>query len=199
VSGPDLLSYYIISNFMTGIMISLTSLQQQLEQPDLAPVEQWDPPFCGDLPLNIEADGNWYYQGSKIQRPALVKLFASVLIRQHAEYFLQTPVEKVRISVADAPFLITDWCWLSSENGPVLQLTTNLQQQLLLSPQYPLVLKYDPQQQLLPYLQLWRGLQAKLSRNVYYQLAEQASAVYCNGQQHYQLKSAAFPYTLAIG
>jgi uncharacterized protein len=179
-------------------MINLTTLQQQLQQSDLAPVESWDPPFCGDLPLHIDAEGSWYYQQSKIQRPALVKLFASVLIKQQSDYYLQTPAEKVRISVADAPFLITDWAWIDTDKGRVLQLHTNLQQYIVVSPQYPLLLQFDPQQQLLPYLQLWRGLQAKLSRNVYYQLAEQTSIVPCNQQQHFQLKSAGYTFTFAI-
>ncbi|MBU1312033.1 MAG: DUF1285 domain-containing protein [Gammaproteobacteria bacterium] len=178
--------------------MDLTRLQQQLQQPALAPVEQWHPVFCGDIPLHIDAQGQWYYQHSLIQRPALVKLFASVLLCQNGEYFLQTPAEKVRISVADAPFLITDWQWVDSDTGPALQLTTNLARQLILSPAYPMLLKPDPQQQLLPYVQLWHGLQAKLSRNVYYALAALAMPVYCNKRQHFQLKSAGFPYTFAI-
>ena len=179
-------------------MINLSSLQHQLQQQDLAPVESWNPPFCGDLPLHIASDGVWYYQHSKIARDALVKLFASVLICQHGEYFLQTPAEKVRITVADAPFIVTDWAWHTADTGPALMLSTNLQHQVLVSPRYPLQLRNDPQQQQLPYLQLWRGLQAKLSRNVYYQLAEQCYEVQCNGQRHFQLKSAAYPYSFAI-
>jgi uncharacterized protein len=179
-------------------MINLNALQQQLQRTDLAPVESWDPPFCGDIPLHIASDGDWYYQHSKIERRALVKLFASVLLRQHDEYFLQTPAEKVRISVADAPFLVTEWAWQPTLCGPALLLSTNLQQQVVVSPQYPLLLRNDPQQQQLPYLQLWRGLEAKLSRNTYYQLAEQCYSINCNGRRHYQLKSAAYPYSLAI-
>ncbi|GAB2927119.1 DUF1285 domain-containing protein [Rheinheimera gaetbuli] len=178
--------------------MDLIALQQQLEQPALAPVEQWEPPFCGDIPLHIDAQGQWYYQHSLIQRPALIKLFASVLLCQNGEYFLQTPVEKVRISVADAPLLIVDWLWTDTAAGPALLLTTNLAHQLMLSPAYPMILKPDPQQQLLPYVQLWHGLQAKLSRNVYYALAALTTPVYCNNQQHFQLKSAAFPYTFAV-
>lgn len=179
-------------------MINLNTLQQQLQHTDLAPVESWDPPFCGDIPLHITSDGDWYYQHSKIARPALVTLFASVLIRQHGDYFLQTPAEKVRISVADAPFVVTDWRWQETQTGQALLLGTNLQQQVVVSPQNPLLLRNDPQQQRLPYLQLWRGLEAKLSRNVYYQLAQQCFAVQCNGQRHYQLKSAGYAFSFAI-
>ena len=178
--------------------MDLASLQQQLQQPNLPPVERWNPPFCGDLPIHIDSAANWYYQGSLIQRPALVKLFASVLLQQNGEYFLQTPAEKVRITVEDAPFVVTGYQWQSTDNGPALCLSTNLQHQLVVSPSYPLVLLPDPQHQLLPYVQLWRGLHAKLHRNVYYQLAEQCHSQYCNGQQHFQLKSGGFPYSLAI-
>lgn len=178
--------------------MDLQSLQQQLQQPNLAPLSRWNPPFCGDIPLTIAQDGRWYYQNSLIQRPALVKLFASVLIKQQHEYFLLTPAEKVRICVEDAPFIVTDYHWADTEYGPALQLSTNLEHQILLGPEYPLHLQPDPQGQYLPYLQLWHGLSAKLSRNVYYQLAPQAQQVYCNGQQHFQLKSAGYPYTLAI-
>ena len=178
--------------------MDLARLQQQLQHTHSAPVEQWDPPFCGDIPIRIDAQGNWFYQQSLITRPALVKLFASVLICQQGEYFLQTPVEKVRIRVDDAPFLIVDWRWLPAEQGSELQLHTNLQHQLILGPACPMLLKRDPQQQLLPYVQLWHGIQAKLHRNVYYALSEFTYPVYCDGQQHYQIKSAAFPYTFAI-
>ncbi|MEX2127685.1 MAG: DUF1285 domain-containing protein [Xanthobacteraceae bacterium] len=69
------------------------------------PVHLWDPPFCGDLDMRIASDGRWHYQGSPIARPALVRLFASVLKREGDRYFLVTPVEKVGINVDDAPFL----------------------------------------------------------------------------------------------
>ncbi len=67
------------------------------------PVERWDPPFCGDLDMRIAADGTWFYLGTPIGRPALVRLFSSVLKREGDEHFLVTPVEKVRIQVEDAP------------------------------------------------------------------------------------------------
>ena len=178
--------------------MDLAALQQQLQQTNLPPVESWNPPFCGDLPLHIASNGDWYYQQSKIERLGLVKLFASVLLQQNGEYFLQTPAEKVRISVEDSPFVVTQYQWQATPLGPALCLTTNLQHQLLVSPQYPILLHSDPHQQLLPYLHLWRGLCAKLHRNVYYKLAEQCHAVYCNGAVHYQLKSAGFTFSMAI-
>lgn len=153
--------------------MDLTRLQQQLQQPELSPVESWDPAFCGDLPLRIDVDGHWYYQDSKIARVPLIKLFASVLLCQGQEYFLQTPVEKVRIQVADVPFLITQSQWQQGEAGPELWLTTNLGDTVPLSAAYPLI-RRPFAGQVLPYIQLWRGLQARLHRNLYYQLLEEA-------------------------
>ena len=69
------------------------------------PVDLWNPPFCGDIDMRIATDGTWFYQKTPIGRPALVKLFASVLKREGDKYFLVTPVEKVGIVVEDAPFL----------------------------------------------------------------------------------------------
>ena len=68
----------------------------------------WNPPFCGDIDMRIAADGTWFYQKTPIGRPALVKLFASVLKREGDKYFLVTPVEKVGIVVEDAPFLAVE-------------------------------------------------------------------------------------------
>src|ERR1700732_3275465 len=70
----------------------------------LPPVHLWNPPFCGDIDMRIGADGTWYYLKNPIGRPALVKLFASVLKREGEKYFLVPPVEKIGIVVDDAPF-----------------------------------------------------------------------------------------------
>ena len=74
----------------------------------LPPVELWNPPFCGDLDMRIAADGTWFYMKTPIGRPALVKLFASVLKREGDNYYLVTPVEKCGIQVDDAPFLAVE-------------------------------------------------------------------------------------------
>lgn len=178
--------------------MDLASLQQQLQQPNLAPVEHWNPPFCGDLPLRIDSQGRWWYQNGEISRPALIKLFASVLLCQEDEYFLQTPVEKVRIQVEDAPFLAVSSHWVNSVAGPELWLTTNLQDSVPVSAAYPLVLQ-PHKDQLLPYLRLWRGLSARLHRNLYYQLLQQAelqqtaegtTARVCSSGQSYLLAQA---------
>ncbi len=86
----------------------------------LPPVERWNPPFCGDLDMRIAADGTWFYLKTPIGRPALVKLFASVLKREGDKYFLVTPVEKCGITVDDAPFLAVELVVEQSAAGRVL-------------------------------------------------------------------------------
>ena len=71
----------------------------------LPPVHLWNPPFCGDLDMRIASDGTWFYMGTPIGRPALVRLFSTILKREDGKHFLVTPVEKVGIRVDDAPFL----------------------------------------------------------------------------------------------
>jgi hypothetical protein len=75
----------------------------------LPPVESWNPPFCGDIDMEIKRDGTWFHEGTPIGRRGLVKLFASILIREGDKYFLVTPVEKVGIRVEDAPFIAIDF------------------------------------------------------------------------------------------
>ncbi|EHR41118.1 DUF1285 domain-containing protein [Alishewanella jeotgali] len=176
--------------------MDLTSLQQQLQQPKLAPVEQWDPPFCGDLPLRIDSQGRWWYQDGEITRPGLIKLFASVLIRQGDDYFLQTPAEKVRIQVEDAPFIAVSSDWQAGPTGPELWLTTNLQDKVPVCADYPLLLQQHGGQQL-PYLMLWRGLSARLHRNLYYQLLDQAQLQQDGAGSRAVLYSGGQPYLLA--
>ncbi len=155
--------------------MQLFSLQQQLSELSEFPLEQWHPPFCGSMPIRIDRDGQWHYQDSPIQRLELVRLFAAVLSCQDGRYLLTTPAEQVEIQVDDAPFLLVQAEWLSGQDGPLLQLTTNLQQHYVASAACPVLLQPEPGSgQLLPYLQLKRGLRAKFSRNLYYQLAEQA-------------------------
>lgn len=152
--------------------MDLKKLQSALQQPHLAPVELWAPAFCGDIPIRIDGIGQWHYMDSVIQRPELVALFASVLIRQQQDYFLITPAEKVRIQVEDAAFVIVA---IEQQTAPhALIATTNLGQQLLIGAEYPLFLQRQKDGQLLPYVQLWRGLTAKFSRPTYYQLVDLA-------------------------
>ena len=130
----------------------------------MPPVELWDPPFCGDIDLEIKSDGSWFYNGTIFKRLSLVKLFASVLKKEGEKYFLVTPVEKVGIVVEDAPFLITQWQWLD-EQKTQMQVTSNLDDSFILNAEHPLEITDDGGL----YVTVRRNLPAKVHRNVYYQ------------------------------
>ncbi|CAM4021613.1 DUF1285 domain-containing protein [Paracoccus yeei] len=133
------------------------------------PVHLWDPPFCGDLDMEIRADGTWFYQGSPIGRPAMVRLFASILKREGDEYFLVTPVEKVRIRVVDAPFVAVD-----AEIGPTIIFTTNVGDQVTAGPDNAIQMRGTPEAPR-PYVHVRRGLWALIDRKTFYRLADVAA------------------------
>ena len=89
----------------TSIVDSIKNLSKN----SIPPVEKWNPPFCGNLDIRIARDGTWFYLGTPIGRPELVKLFSSILKKEGDLYFLVTPVEKVGITVDDAPFVAVDF------------------------------------------------------------------------------------------
>ena len=139
------------------------------------PVHLWNPAFCGDLDMRISRDGTWHYLKTPIGRPALVKLFASVLKREGDKYFLVTPVEKVGITVDDAPFLAVE---LKVEEGaePLsrrLHFRTNVDDWVACGPGH--VLRFEPEPAtggLKPYLHVRRDLWAKVTRALFYDLVE---------------------------
>src|ERR1700756_1339813 len=92
----------------------------------LPPVHLWNPPFCGDLDIRIASDGTWFYMGTPIGRPALVRLFSTILKREDGKHFLVTPVEKVGISVDDAPFLAVEMQKKNDSRGRLLRFRTNV-------------------------------------------------------------------------
>jgi hypothetical protein len=138
----------------------------------LPPVERWNPPFCGDIDMKIAADGTWFYQKTPIGRLALVKLFASVLKREGDKYFLVTPVEKVGLTVVDAPFLAVE---LKVEHGEdrILKFRTNVDDWVEAGPGHALRFEEEPATGgLKPYLHVRRGLWAKVTRALFYDLVE---------------------------
>jgi hypothetical protein len=136
-----------------------------------APVERWNPPYCGDLDLRIASDGTWFYMKTPIGRPALVRLFASVLKREEDKYFLVTPVEKIGISVDDAPFLAVEM--KTNEAGDTLTFRTNVDEWVICEAAH--ALRFEPEVDtggLKPYLHVRRGLWAKVTRALFYDLVE---------------------------
>ena len=150
---------------------ALESLASAVGKGKYPPVEKWNPPFCGDLDMRIAADGTWFYLGTPIGRPALVRLFASVVKREDGRYFLVTPVEKVGIRVDDAPFLAVE---MEIENrGPRQSLIfrTNVDDVVRCDAEHRL--RFEPEAGtggLRPYLHVRRDLWAKVTRALFFDL-----------------------------
>jgi len=135
------------------------------------PVEKWNPPFCGDLDMWIAADGTWFYLGTPIGRPALVRLFASVVKREGGRYFLVTPVEKVGIRVDDAPFLAVEMEVENRGAGQSLIFRTNVDDVVRCDAEHRL--RFEPEAGtggLRPYLHGRRDLWAKVTRPLFFDL-----------------------------
>ena len=137
-----------------------------------APVERWNPPYCGEIDMRIEADGTWFYMGTPIGRPALVKLFASVLRRDPDRFVLVTPVERVGIAVADAPFAAVEMAVTGDGAGRSIAFRTNVDDLVSVGSEHPLRFDADPEGGVKPYLLVRGGLWARVTRALTYDLID---------------------------
>ncbi len=142
-----------------------------------APVDSWNPPYCGDIGMMIRADGAWLYQNSPIGRMALVKLFARVLRRDaDGAYFLVTPVEKIDIAVVDAPFLAVEMQIDGEGEAQRITFRTNVDDIVVCGPQHPLrFVEEAGSGGLKPYVRVRGRLDALVTRALYYDLVEIAA------------------------
>ncbi|WP_269580576.1 DUF1285 domain-containing protein [Roseibium sp. Sym1] len=138
------------------------------------PVEKWNPPFCGDLDIRIARDGTWYYLGSPIGRLPLVKLFASVLRKdEDGRHYLVTPVEKIGITVEDAPLLAVEMAVEGEAENRQITLRTNLGDLVQAGRDHPIRFEKEPDSGgLKPYVHVRGRLEALFTRALMYQLAE---------------------------
>lgn len=157
----------------------LGDLIRQASGQNAAPVEQWDPPYCGDIGLEIDVRGAWFYQGSEITRPELVKLFSRVLrCETNGRHYLVTPVEKVDVAVGDAPFLAVE---MEVEGlgaaEQKLVFRTNVDDVVVAGADHPLLFREEPGSGgMKPYLRVRGRLYARLTRALYFELADLATS-----------------------
>ena len=152
--------------------LSLAEIAEQVAQRKLPPVEQWNPRSSGDSLMRIAADGRWFHDGGEITRPAMVRAFASLLMRDHGgTYWLVTPFQKLSIEVEDAPFIATD----VAGRGSDLAFRLNTDELVVAGPENLLTARGDADTPAL-YLTVRRGCEARLNRSTYQQLADIALA-----------------------
>lgn len=139
----------------------------------LPPVHLWNPPFCGDLDMRIARDGTWFYLGTPIGRPELVKLFSSILKKEDGKYFLVTPVEKVGITVDDAPFVAVDFEAEGEGEDQVLTFTTHVGDTAVAGPEHPIRVVRDAESgEPSPYVLIRANLEALIDRKSFYRLVD---------------------------
>jgi uncharacterized protein len=139
----------------------------------LPPVHLWNPDYCGELDIRIARDGTWFYLGTPIGRPELVKLFSSILKKEDGRYYLVTPVEKVGIVVEDAPFVAVDFDVSGQDRDQVLRFETQVGDFADAGSDHPIRVVRDAKTgEPSPYVLIRADLEALIDRKSFYRLVE---------------------------
>jgi len=158
-----------------------------------AQVAEWHPAKTVDIDIRIDSNGIWHYQGSPIRRHRMSKFFATLLIREESEFYLVTPPVKYRIAVDDAPFLAVELNSQGQGAEQSLYFRTNMDEVVLAGRDHPIVVETDSKTgEPAPYIEVRDGLGAKITRSVFYQMAELAvpTGPFSTGRVNYGLHSA---------
>jgi uncharacterized protein len=163
----------------------------------LPPVHLWNPPFCGDIDMRIASDGTWFYMGTPIGRPALVRLFSTILKREDGKHFLVTPIEKVGIRVDDAPFLAVEILKEKDCRGSLLRFRTNVDDWVACDSAHRLRFEAAADGGLTPYLHVRAELWAKVTRAIYYDLVDIGEERVVDGQSKFGIASSGEFFAMA--
>jgi uncharacterized protein len=163
----------------------------------LPPVHLWNPPFCGEIDMRIAADGTWHYMRSPIGRPALVKLFASILRKDEDRYVLVTPVERVGIAVDDVPFLAVEMAVTETAGAQALSFRTNVDDWTQAGPDHPMRFEMGAAEGLRPYVHVRAGLWARLTRSLFLDLVALGEVRAVDGQEMFGVASAGVFFPMA--
>lgn len=156
--------------------LSLAEIARLVAERKLPPVEKWNPAHCGHSGMRIDRDGTWYHEGSPIGRKEMVRLFSTVLRRESdGSHVLVTPVEKLDIDVEDAPFIATEMRSNGEGGAREIAFSLNTGDILVLDADHPLIVRQDEKGPR-PYVVVRGGLEARIGRSVYYELANIAIA-----------------------
>ena len=157
----------------------------------LPPVDRWNPEFCGDLDMEIKADGTWFYLGTPIGRMPLVQLFSTVLRKdEDGKTYLVTPVEKVGIRVVDAPFVAVEMNVSGEGDERVITFRTNVGDVVEAGPDHPLrFVDEDDTDGLKPYVHVRGRLEALVARPVMYEMVNHGEEIEVDGVAMFALRS----------
>jgi uncharacterized protein len=175
----------------------LTQAARQAGRKGLPPVHLWNPEFCGDIDMRIAADGTWFYMGTPIGRPALVRLFSTILRKDENRYVLVTPVERVGIRVDDVPFLAVEMVVQGSAGDRSLSFRTNVDDWTLAGADHPIRFEPGEADGLKPYVHVRAGLWARLTRALTYDLAALGETREIDGLPMFGVRSAGAFFPMA--
>jgi hypothetical protein len=164
----------------------------------LPPVERWNPDFCGDLDIEIRADGTWFYLGTPIGRMPLVQLFSTVLRKDSdGKTYLVTPVEKVGIRVVDAPFIAVEMSVTGEGDEQKITFRTNVGDVVEAGPEHPLRFVDEPETGgLKPYVLVRGRLEALVARPVMYELVQYGEEIEVDGRMMFAVRSGGEIYPI---
>ena len=183
------------NNSIFNIEKSVSSIKTQTN----APVHLWNPKFCGNLDIRIARDGTWFHEGSKINRPKLVKLFSSILKREGNDYFLVTPMEKIGIKVDDAPFLVNSINTTGTGKRQNILFTTNIGETIIVGDNNLLRMEFNHKtNEPSPYVTIRRNLEGLIDRKTFYRLVDLGTTEHYDGDSWFGVwsKNTFFPITL---
>ena len=190
----------------TQTINSLESLSEFIKQEtsdrrgrSIPPLEKWQPERQGEMDLVIKANGEWWHEGTKITRQSLVDLFASILWQEGSEYYLKTPVEKLRINVEDVPFLITEVNVIEQkEQGTsLIEFITSTGDVVHLDDEYRLEMgEYQGEER--PYIEIRFGMKGLVSRNVLMHLTKIGELTEHDGKTSLTLHSGGKAYSVTV-
>ena len=159
--------------------------------------KNWSPTQVAEIDIRISADGRWFHQGRVFKRPALVKLFASVLRKIDDAYYLVTPLEKLKIEVDDAPFVATMMEIIEEQDQQVLVFTTNLDDKIIADSEHAIRVDINPlNQEPRPYIHFRNNLEALISRRAFFDLLEASSCYEHEGKQYLAVSSMGIDFEL---
>jgi hypothetical protein len=180
--GPQM----IVKPSAEGVMAAATKAAKK----GPPPVHLWNPPFCGDLDMRIARDGTWFYLGTPIGRAPLVKLFSSILKLEGGKYYLVTPVEKVGITVEDAPLLAVDFEVTGEGAAQEIRFFTKTEDEVVASAENPIRVVRNPETgEPSPYVHVRAGLEALIDRKSFYRLVELGTQETLDGSDWFGLWS----------
>jgi hypothetical protein len=176
----------IVAPTAEGLAQSALAAQKGSQKGGMPPVHLWNPPHCGHIDMRIARDGTWFYMGTPIGREALVRLFSTILRRDGDEYVLVTPVEKVGITVDDAPFVAVD----VDREGDGLIFRTNVGDKVTAGPDNPIRVVRDPQTgEPSPYVLVRANLEALIDRKSFYRLVDLGEHAEYKGERWFGVRS----------